>query len=314
MNLDRVHFAVRQKMINADHSRRYINKNVDRIKRMFKWAAGQELISGSIAQSLWAVAGLKKGRTEARETDPVEPVSDATVEATLHFLPDVVAEMARFQRLTGCRPSEVCELRPGEVDRDADVWEYRPSSHKTEHHGRGRVIFIGPLAQAVLLRYLARSAQSYCFRPIDSEAKRRAAQHAARRTPISCGNRSGSNRRRRPTIAIGDRYEVAAYRRSIHRACDAAFPPTGELARLPKETKSAYLNRLSDDQHLQLREWKSARRCSPNQLRHSAATEIRKRFGLEGSQVVLGHAKADVTQMYAERDYELAARIAKEVG
>jgi hypothetical protein len=36
-------------------------------------------------------------------------------------------------------------------------------------------------------------------------------------------------------------------------------------------------------------------------------------FG-EAVQVVLGHAKADVTQIYAERDQGLAERIMREVG
>ena len=41
---------------------------------------------------------------------------------------------------------------------------------------------------------------------------------------------------------------------------------------------------------------------APNRLRHTRATEVRKQFGLEAAQVILGHAKADVTQVYAERD------------
>jgi integrase len=53
---------------------------------------------------------------------------------------------------------------------------------------------------------------------------------------------------------------------------------------------------------------------TPLQLRHTAATEIRKRFSLEAAQAVLGHAKADVTQRYAERDQELARRVMREVG
>ena len=52
----------------------------------------------------------------------------------------------------------------------------------------------------------------------------------------------------------------------------------------------------------------------PNRLRHSAATEIRKQYGLEAAQVVLGHAAADVTQVYAERDLELARRVIGEAG
>jgi len=53
---------------------------------------------------------------------------------------------------------------------------------------------------------------------------------------------------------------------------------------------------------------------SPNQLRHSAATEIRLRFGLEAAQVALGHSKAEVTQVYAERDWTKAAAVMREVG
>jgi hypothetical protein len=44
--------SVRQAMIEADHSRKYINKNVDRLRRMFRWAAAEELIPASVPQSL----------------------------------------------------------------------------------------------------------------------------------------------------------------------------------------------------------------------------------------------------------------------
>ena len=52
----------------------------------------------------------------------------------------------------------------------------------------------------------------------------------------------------------------------------------------------------------------------PNRLRHSRATEIRRRYGLEAAQVALGHSRADVTQVYAERDLALAERVAREIG
>jgi len=272
--------AVRQSLVDSGLSRKYINKQVDRIKRMTKWAAAEELIPASIPQALSMVTGLRKGRTEARETAPVKPVADSTVDATLDSLPAVVADMIRFQRFTGCRPDEVCSLRPCDLDRSGDVWRYRPESHKTEHHGRDRVVFIGPQAQGVLLRYLARDHQTYCFRPCDSEAKRRAAANKARKTPVSCGNTRGSNVKRHPKRIVGMRYSTDSYRRAIHRACDKA----------------------------------GVGRWSPNRLRHSAATEVRRRFGLEGAQVVLGHASADITQVYAERDATLGTRIAREIG
>lgn len=49
----------------------------------------------------------------------------------------------------------------------------------------------------------------------------------------------------------------------------------------------------------------------PHQLRHNAGTEIRSTMGLEAAQVYLGHARADVTQVYAERDEKLAMTVAQ---
>lgn len=118
--------AVRQKMIEAGHSRCYINKNIERIRRLFRWAAGEELIPASVPQALAMVTGLRKGRTSARETSPIMPIDDSAVDATLPHLSEVVADMVRLQRLTGMRPQEVCLMRPGDIDQSADVWMYRP--------------------------------------------------------------------------------------------------------------------------------------------------------------------------------------------
>jgi integrase len=52
----------------------------------------------------------------------------------------------------------------------------------------------------------------------------------------------------------------------------------------------------------------------PNQLRHSAGTQARETMGLEAAQVHLGHARADVTQIYAETSLEKAKEVAKRIG
>ena len=49
-------------------------------------------------------------------------------------------------------------------------------------------------------------------------------------------------------------------------------------------------------------------------MRHNALTAIRREAGLEAAQAVGGHAKADTTEIYAERNKELAAEIARRVG
>lgn len=256
--------ALQSKMVELDMSRRYINDNIDRIRRVFKWAVAQELVPVTVHQALTAVAGLRRGRTAARENDPVLPVSDAVVNATLPFLGPMVADMVRIQRLTGCRPDEVCSIRPREVDRTGDVWAYRPESHKTEHHGRERVIFIGPRAQAVLLPYLNRAADAYCFVPTESEEMRNTERKANRASPMTPSQLKRSRRSKSCGLA-GDRYTTDSYRRAIHRACyradrvarKKADGPVGEQRLVPQ--------------------W------SPNQLRHSAATEIRRRFNLEAA-------------------------------
>lgn len=272
--------ALRHSIATPELSRGYVNETMRRVVAAFKWAAAEGKIPASVPVNLAIVPGLRKGKCALREPEPVGPVDDSIVDATLPVLPDVVADMVRLQRLTGARPAEVCILRPCDVDRSGEVWLYRPSRHKTEHHGKDRVVLIGPKAQAILLRYLARDHEAFCFRPKDSEAKRRAAQHAARKTPLSCGNRPGSNRKRRPVRTAGEFYTTASYRRAIYRACDK-----GDLER-----------------------W------APNRLRHTAGTEVRREFGLEASQVVLGHSKADTTQIYAERDLAKGLQVAKAIG
>ncbi len=53
---------------------------------------------------------------------------------------------------------------------------------------------------------------------------------------------------------------------------------------------------------------------APNQLRHLVGTKIRPEMGPEASQVVLGHVHADVTQIYAERNAELAKQAMERLG
>ena len=272
--------SVRQKMVDDGLSRRYINDHTARIVRMYKWGVGEQLVSPDVHQALALVPGLRRGRTKARETSPVLPVAESAMEATLSHLPTTVADMVRFQRLTGCRPAEVCIVRPCDLDRSGDVWTYKPASHKTEHHGRDRTIFVGPKAQEVLLKYLVRDPQDYCFRPADSEKKRRTAQHDARKTPATYGNRPGTNRKQKPRQQAGDHYTTDSYRRAITRVCEKHG----------------------------IEKW------SPNRLRHSAATEIRKEFGLEAAQVILGHSSADVSQIYAERDLSKGIEVAAKIG
>jgi hypothetical protein len=293
--------AVQRQLAAGDRCRKYCNYLTDCIKRIFKWAASQELLPVTIYQALTTVPGLRRGRSDAREPEPVRPVASEVVDATLPYLPAIVADMVRLHRLIGARPAEVCIIRPCDVDTSSDVWSYRPESHKTEIHGHKRVIMIGPKAQDVLRPYLLREETAYCFVPAEGERKRNALRRANRQSPMTPSQRR-RRPKRNPKWTAGDHYTPNSYRRAIERAVERLNKQRREEAR--KATKATGVR----VEPVLLDGW------TPNQLRHLAATEIRRQFGLEAVQVVLGHAHADVSQIYAERNMGLAAAVARKVG
>ena len=105
--------TVRQHLIENDICRGVINNRLSRIKRVFKWAVAEELVPSSVHHGLQAVAGLRYGRTKARESEPVRPVADLYVAVVLPFLPPQVVSMIKLQRLTGMRPCEVVLIVSG---------------------------------------------------------------------------------------------------------------------------------------------------------------------------------------------------------
>jgi len=283
-----------QATLTDNHARGYVNKLVGCIKRIFKWGVSRQMVPPSVHTSLSTVEGLRKGRTTAREPEPIGPVADDVVEATLPHLPVVVADMVRFQRLTGARPGEVFQVRPCDIDRSGEIWQYRPISHKTDHRGRERTIYIGPKAQQVLLPYLLRDAQAPCFQPAESERNRHEAMRARRRTRVQPSQ--WKRQKTQPNCRHRTTYNRSSYAHAIRRAVEKANA---------QRLKEAAQQRV---EAVLLPHW------SPNQLRHSKATEVRRQFGLEAAQVSLGHAKADVTQVYAERDARLAVEVVRKIG
>ena len=121
----------------------------------------------SVHQALQGVEEIKAGRLAARDPEPIGPVSEEHVEMTLPLVSKQVTAMIRLQLLSGARPGEITSLRPCDVTITTDdVWVYRPESHKTEHHGRERRIYLGPKAQAIITPFL-RAREG----PIDSAPK-----------------------------------------------------------------------------------------------------------------------------------------------
>lgn len=99
-------------------------------------------------------------------------------------------------------------------------------------------------------------------------------------------------------------FDTLTYGQSIKRSTRKAWAVPEEIC----EIKDPAAPKVETDR------WHREHAWAPNQLRHTRATNVRARYGLEASQVILGYASADVTQIYAERDEALARKVAKERG
>ncbi len=324
--------TVRQHMIGLGWCRSLVNKRADRIRRVFKWGTSEELVPVAVHQALKTLAGLRKGRTEARESEPVKPVDPAHVDATLPFLNRHVRAMVELQRLTGMRPGEACALVVGDVDRSGELWVYRPTERKTRHRGKSRVIPFGPRARAVHTAFLIGDKSP----PSGWEGVDLAGDRTGRLVMADAYQEAGRERdavllrdlAREVVLVVGcvvdpttpvfrtweareERFRAMRANRKSKVCPSQQNRKTAKPTRFPRERFSGerYANAVAD-----AAEKAGVPRWAPNQLRHLYATEVRKSHGLEAAQVSLGHSRADVTQVYAERDEALAAKVAAEIG
>jgi len=283
-------------------ARRVVNQRIGRIKRMFKWAVENELVPAMAHHALLAVRGLERGRSEARETEPVKPVPVAFVEAVLPFLSRQVASMVELQLLTGARSGEIVIIRGIDLDTSGAVWLYKPSAHKTAYRGHSRVIAIGPKAQAVLRPWLRLNVEDYLFQPREADAAFRQQQRAVRKSKVqpSQEHRAKAHPRKKP----GRCYTSRSYQQAIAKGIEKA-----NRARACEPCKAKH----------------SAERCDacranaiphwhPHQLRHTTATEIRRAAGLDAARAVLGHTSPVVTEVYAELDVAAAVEVMAKIG
>ena len=287
--------------------RKHTNDMAARLIAIFRWAAEKSASRDSplcVPISVWHTLKTMRGLPKARPLFTYEgtvvvdengvpiipeegkvppPIDEETVARTIQHMAEVPADMVRFQQATGCRPGEVCDIRPCDVDRSrSEVWIYRPPKHKTRHteSDDGRVVAIGKQAQLILTPYLDRGEDQPCFSPRESQQRTLEARSKNRKTPRSCGNVPGSNRVAKPKRQAGVSYSVAAYNKAIRRAIE-------------KENAEAAESEMEPIEH-----W------SANQLRKAYALKIRyeEGLGLDHSQVVLGHKQRATTEKWYARN------------
>ena len=242
---------------------------------------------------------MRYGRSDANETEPVKPVPDAFVDATLPYISAQVKAMVELQRLTGMRSGEVTIMRAADINMAGKVWIYTPAFHKTAYRGHVRQAYLGPQAQAIIRPFLKTELTAYLFSPKEAMQAVRQRRHDERKTLASCGNTIGSNRKRKPRKQPHAHYDSSSYRRSISYGIERA-----NNARL----KEAQACGIDADKVELIPNW------HPHQLRHSCATFLRREYGLEVARIILGHRSAAFTETYAEIDHARAIDVMEKIG
>lgn len=232
--------------------------------------------------SLNKIKDLLPLESDARETAPVESVPDADfakVLAELRRTNPVVADMAEVQWGTGLRSSELCNVRPCDLDQsieaDTGCWEYRLADHKTISHRKVKRVAIGPKAIKILRPYIAEaeSETSFLFSPaVAAILSRRQRFETRSRKPTY-------TRKENPQRVPGERYNRDSYRKAIQKAAE----------------------RVGVKIH-------------PHQIRHRMGKVINEKFGIEAVRNRLGHTDTKTSETYIEYDRALDQRAAREFG
>ncbi len=275
-------------------SRSNVNKQISRVRLIFSWAVGEELVPVQVADALKHVRGLLWGVQVVRERDVVTPVPQLAIDAVRPLVSRQVRALIQLQLLTGARSGELLGLRHTDFKHTSSpVWIVELGDHKTAHHGKSRTLYFGPHAQAILQPFLAdRPLDKPLFSPAEAEAERRGT--------------TDYNSKRSP----GEHYTPGSYRRAIRYACMKLHPYPSEIKRPAQE-----LSAEENAEQKRLRKEHREHCCwPPHQLRHNYATMIRKRFGVEEASNMLDHSSVKMTEVYAERDQEQALEIARQVG
>lgn len=202
---------VRQALIEEGRCRKQVNGLTARIVRCWKWGVSRELVTETTWRALTSVEGIRS--EEMADLPPIEPVDIKHVEALKPHVSPVIWGLIQLQLHTGCRPGEACSIRMCDLKMPADSsepWEYRPESHKTEHHGKQRVIFIGPKGQAALRPFIRTETHVPLFQPSESKE-----WYMARRRKRDTTKR----RKRRPRKIPGLMFTACSLGQAIRKAC-----------------------------------------------------------------------------------------------
>jgi integrase len=272
-------------------ARPLVNRYVSFIKTAFREAEESGLCSESIVDSLARVRPLKRGKTTAREYEPVDHVDTDVVKATLPFMSEIIRAMVMIHLLCSMRSQDVINLRICDIEMNdpkyPGVWWYAPHDHKTKKQGKKLVKVIPPEAQEILRPFIEAkkdTPEAFLFSPKDAIKKHRKELRENRQskpTPSQI-ERAKRAQKRKPKHPLGERYTAGSYRTAVQRAQERA--------------KKAGID---------IPHW------FPHQIRHESVSEIKARFGMKAARDMAGHSSSKVTKGYTHEKLDRMAMVAR---
>ena len=265
----------RSQMVKAGTlCRKTVNRYTWHIARLFVWGAGEELVNANVGLGLRAVKALREGEEGTFDHTDREAVPFEVVEATLPSLLPVYQSLFRILKMTGARPSEICRMRVGDINRtDAEHWTFSPVNHKTARHNKRRVIVFGVAEQAVLLPYLDKEPDRAVFSPKDAVRERKERDRAARVTPLTPSQKErDKHRAKHPKVENHEHFDTTTVGCALQEAIKEANRHQPKNQQIPHWTLY--------------------------QLRHAAITELVILLGEEKAAIMTGTSIEMVRRIY----------------
>lgn len=182
--IDRPTQAPREsKRVPRPWCRSFINKSVNRIRHVFKWAVENGMANVATLQGLQAVSPLKSGKCAVPDHQRREAVTDEHIEAVRVELSQYHLDLFDLMRATGARPSELLGLSMNDIETTGETWVADLNKHKNAHRGLSRKLFFGPKSQ-LILRRLPSTGMLFNFKIRTFSAAVKRACTAAKITPF----------------------------------------------------------------------------------------------------------------------------------
>lgn len=143
------------------------NRQIVRVRTVFRWAEARRLIGKGSWEHLRTVPGLRKHDRGVTHPSPRRLATFKEVKTIALACSPSVCRALLLQWYTGMRSIEVRLMRPADVQRAGPVWFYRPPAHKGawREEDAGRVVALGPRCQALLRGLLDGDQTRYVFSP-----------------------------------------------------------------------------------------------------------------------------------------------------